>query len=448
MRYPGSESNRLEFKKTIPQNGQILKSVCGFANQFGGELLIGVAADGEVVGVSEEESRRLLQFLDQLIVEGVFPPMVPQIYVRAFDEKLVVAIQVSPGSQKPYYVRNEGPDNGVYIRLGPTTHRASAEMIDLLRWQARGRTFDSMPCFQATGLQLQMASLKKFFANRPSTPTEPTEALLESYQILVREQGIVLPTYGGLLLFSETPQQYLPESFIICTHYKSRGEREVLATKDCVGPLPQQRNDALDWVLSRLNRSFVIRGLQRTETLEIPLEALREAITNAIIHRNYGIHSTIKISIEADRIEIWSPGGFPGPLDPKQLEQGVACSRNPLISNIFREMGLAEKLGSGFPTIFSSYRKAGLAPPEVIEGTNCVKVILPRTALKTLPSDGPVHDVYRLLLNLGGVSAEELRTRLPISPTTLRRYLHQLIEQGLVERKGRGKATIYLPISR
>ena len=120
------------------------------------------------------------------------------------------------------------------------------------------------------------------------------------------------------------------------------------------------------------------------------LQSGREALLNAIVHRNYHIKAPIKIAIYENRVEIFSPGQFPGPLDPKNLKTGITYLRNPAICKILRESGYVEKLGSGLITIFESYEKRNLEDPIVIEGENYIKCILPRVLkpVKVLDESG------------------------------------------------------------
>lgn len=443
MYYPEKESVRLEFKITKPKKDQILKTVCGLANQFGGRLVIGVDDDGVITGVADAEAIELQQYLDQHIVQGVFPPVIPQVMAQRIDDKLVVIVEVAPGSQKPYYVRAEGPTNGVYIRLGASTHRAPPELIEDMRWQSRGRSWDTIPFFQASSHELS-AQLLAQFGRSKSIAGEVDETLLEHYQIVTREQNHICPSTGGLLLFAEQPQRYFADAFIICTHYKECQERSVLAAADCTGPLMQQLDLALEFVQSRLYHQWHVSGKMRQERLEIPEVAIREAIINALMHRHYGLPSPIKIAIDRHVLEVWSPGAFACPLPASHYRSGITHARNPLIARVFRELKLAERLGSGLAIMLDSCEKAGLRTPDILEGPNWVKVTLfrgPATSADATESilDECLHGVAAL----GSASAEQVSKHLGISSSTARRRLNALIEQGRLIRQGQGPATRY-----
>ena len=272
---------------------------------------------------------------------------------------------------------------------------------------------------------------------------------MKSYKLLLEDNHRIYATVAGVLLFSSNPQYYLPEAFVICTHFQGTEGRNVLATRDCTGTLFQQVNDCLAFLSERLYHQFEIKGTQRDEQLEIPEDALREVVINAIVHRNYQISGPGKIAIYSDRVEIFSPGNFPGPLQSDNLEMGLTYIRNPVICRIFREAGYIEKLGSGFITLFSRYRERQLSTPMVVERTGFVKCILPR------PSNQPEHPavtvedmrestIIRLLNVVDALTTKDIVNQFHVSRQTAYRILTVLVNKGLLKKKGSGAATVYI----
>jgi ATP-dependent DNA helicase RecG len=252
------------------------------------------------------------------------------------------------------------------------------------------------------------------------------------------------PSIAGILLFGKDPQRFIPESFIICSHFSGIDGRDVNATIDCTGDLFSQLSTAINFVTSRLNKQFVITKIKRSQTLEIPEVALREIIINAIVHRDYSISGSIKIAIYDDRVEIFSPGSFPGPINVNQLETGVTYIRNHTICKLFREAGYIEKLGSGFLSLFKSYRDYQLAEPQVIEGNHFIKCILPRSPRA---DDHDPEDPKKLLIKLfasnNQISASEIANELTISRQTAARWLSTLVKEKKIKVIGKGPATRY-----
>jgi ATP-dependent DNA helicase RecG len=249
-----------------------------------------------------------------------------------------------------------------------------------------------------------------------------------------------------MLLFGKEPQKHLTESFIICSHFLGNSGREVVATRDCTGSLFQQYKECMTFLLTQLNMRFTIEGMNpREQELEVPEEALREVVINALVHRSYHISAPTKIAIYGDRIEVFSPGNFPGPIQIDHLTIGITYIRNIIIARAFREIGLMEKLGSGFQTLFRCYEEAGLPTPIIHEGGGFVKCILPRPVGKTLFQEyqDPLIKLFNTHLE---VKIVDVMKALAISRATATRRLQVLLDQGIVERVGLGPSTRYVRV--
>lgn len=454
MKYPGEESSVLEFKREVPKNDQIIKTVIGFCNQKGGEIVIGVDNDGTIVGVPEEAVTQLREYLDKSIYDATYPAIIPRIFSQRFGEKIVVFIRVSEGMNKPYHIKAEGIRKSTYIRIGRTTSLAKPETIDELKWQSRpgSMSYDAMAVYDATIGDLDFDKFETFLKSRRHVPKGPIniQELLRAYYLITEERGYEYPTVAGILLFGKDPQRFLPEAFTVCTEYSGLEGRNVLSHINCMGTLFEQYFKAYTFVIDRLAYSFTIAGMKREEILEIPEVAIREAIVNAIVHRNYHISASIKISIYGNRVEIFSPGDFPGQLTQDNLRCGISYIRNNVITRVFQEIGYIEKLGSGITAIFESFEKRGLEEPQVAEGANFVKAILPRSSAKTknseVFSDDELQRILRLFKTSSELSMSDIIEQTRLNRATAGRRVASLVENGLIKKIGKGKATRYLLI--
>lgn len=431
MKYPDLESSILEFKQELPKNEQIIKTIVGFCNQNGGKIVVGVNNAREVVGINEEEIQKSMEYLDKTIFQASNPPILPLIYSQNMGDKNLLLIEVSKGMNKPYYIKSEGLEKGVYVRLGRNTLRANADLIEELKWQSRGISFDLLPVYHSKREDLDLKILKNL-----------SDEQLLTRHILTEEHTKKYPTGAGILLFASKPQRFFSEAITICSHFSGTKGREAIASVDCTGTLFEQLDTAYAFIISRLSRTFSIRGKKRQEELEVPEIAIREILINALVHRNYHIPGPIKIAIYDHQIEIFSPGGFPGPLVPSNLHHGLTYIRNTGICRIFREAGLMEKLGSGFLTVFDSYTKAGLVTPEIIEGENYIKCILPRTKNRDLASS----DSSRILVlvdRLNEISIADVIENLNFSRATAGRKLASLVTEGILAQTGHLKTSRY-----
>lgn len=451
MKFKETESSTLELKSEFPKNNQIIKTIIGFCNQFGGKIMIGIDNNGTIIGVSEETVEKAREYLEKSIYEATAPSILPSVYTQLIGDKLILIIEVASGMNKPYYLRSEGLEKGVYIRLGRSTIRANADMIEELRWQSRGREYDKMPVYNASENDLDKKAIATFLNQRKSkskSKISVDQALL-AYHLLIVEHAHNYPTNGGLLLFGKDPQHFFEYAIIMCGHFKGITGREAIASKDCIGGLIDQYHTAYDFIINRLNKSFTIKGKIRKEKLEIPEVAIREVLINAIVHRNYHIPSPIKIAIYENRIEIYSPGTFPGPISQYGLLSGSTFWRNTVICKVFRELGLIELMGSGFLELFKSYKARGLDEPKVLEGDGFIKCILPRQSLKhatvkqRLKTTDEYQDILDLFKHVSELSISDIMQTLNITRTTAGRRISKMIKDGILLKKGNGKATRY-----
>lgn len=450
MKYPELESSTVEFKSDFPQNDQILKTIIGFCNQNGGKLIIGVANNGTIVGLPADKIQKALEYLEKSIFERSFPPIMPQIHLQTVAGKTILILQVSEGMNKPYYIPSIGPEKGTYIRLGRSTLQATPEIIEELKWQSRGKFFDTMPVHQATIDDLDSKLIEYFLLERKKGALKrvgPLNEILKSYHLIVEEHTHLYPTVAGILLFGKNPQQFFSEAITMCSHFRGISGRDALASKLCEGTLINQFNEALGFLERQLNRSFTIKGRYREEQLEIPESALREMLINALVHRNYHIPAPNKVTIFENRVEIFSPGSFPGPLNTQNLRMGLTYIRNKAISRIFQEIYLMEKLGTGFITLFESYEQRNLQAPEVIELANAVKCILPRPSAGH-PQIAPdiTHDIMRLFDVATELTMREIVEQLAIPRATAGRKVATLVTQGFLKKIGLGRGARYTKV--
>ena len=439
--YPERESTILELKRAIPSNEQIIRTVIGFCNLYGGKLVLGVEDSRKIVGIPEAEIEAQMEYLNKSIYEACSPPVLPSIHTQRVKNKLLLVVEVSEGMNKPYFKTSEGLSTGTYVRIGRSTIRANAEMIEELKWQSRGRSYDQLPLYQSSPSDLDRDAVSTFLKSRPGrAKVQVLDRILRSYDLVAKDQSREYATIGGMLLFGRRPQDFVSEAFVIATHFSGKSGRRALATRDCTGTLFSQFEDAFSFITSRLTKSYAILGRRRVEKLEIPGEAIREVLVNALVHRSYAISGPTKIALYDDRLEVFSPGLFPGPMSTDDLESGITYIRNITIAKVMREAGYVEKLGTGFITLYDSYRKAGLKRPVVIEGENFVKCILPRVHEAGLEGE---ESLMGLFSRLSEVSVKDVQEYLSISKASAGRRLSELLEKGLIKRMGRGPRTRY-----
>jgi ATP-dependent DNA helicase RecG len=445
MYYDEFESSILEFKRELPGNDQIIKTIIGFCNQNGGKLILGIDNSRKIIGLKEEDLNKAFEFLDKTIFESTHPPIIPKIYSQFVNNKSILIIEVASGMNKPYFRKSEGLKKGTYIRLGRNTLRATDDLIKELQWKAKGIDFEQMPVYRANKDDLNYKEFEKFLLSKKNkAKIKNLDLILSSYHIITIEQSNFYLTIAGILLFGKSVQNFFSEAMIICSHFKGISGREAIASIDCENNLFNQFEQAYNFIISRLNKSFKIDGVKRKEQLEIPEIAIREALLNAIVHRNYHIKSPIKIAIYNNRIEIFSPGQFPGPLNVNELTFGITYLRNPAICKIFRESNYIEKLGTGFIAIFDSYEEYNLITPSIIEGENYIKCILPREKKeKKIKKVNDKSKLMNLFDKYKEITIKDVMRELTLSKSSATRIVNKMISSKKIKKIGHAKASRY-----
>ncbi|MFA6037854.1 MAG: ATP-binding protein [Legionellales bacterium] len=436
--YPERESKTLEFKSQLPNLSHLNKTCVAFANGIGGKIIIGIEdKTHEIIGISDEIRNRVYDELPNSIYDATSPPLLVEIYEKSFGDLSVIIIDVPASIKKPVFIKSEGSINGVYLRAGSNTRKANSEYIEELMRENKRIHYDE------ESIAAQVSILSHEMLHRLYKKID--KRILQAEKIVnatTSDSKQILPTVAGTLAFCEKPDDYIPEAMIICTRFLGKDGRDIIQTEEIRGTIETQIEISFQLIRSWLLRDYALVGVKLAGTLLIPEIALREAITNAVIHRKYWIPGAIKIALYDDRLEIFNPGGFPGLVDINNLGDGTTYLRNPNLARIARRLGLVEKLGTGIKMIFESFKKANIIEPEFIENADSIKVIF-----HFLPATQGYPDENTKILSLFAfkkeISISDVETFLNVSRNTATRKLNQLIKSGKIKRNGRGPAVRY-----
>jgi ATP-dependent DNA helicase RecG len=446
------ESKTLELKLQLPQHESIAKTVVAFANTSGGKLVIGVNDQRQVMGVQEDELFALQDQLTSLIFDRCYPAILPELYTANLNGKLVLVIEVFRGNLLPYYLKAEGKNKGTYLRIGASNRKADFEHILELERQKRNRSFDEEACREQTLQTLDLTPLQSRFAAL-GKPLD--EEKLKNLKLTLQENGQTYPTQGLMILLGRYPQVAIK-----CARFKGTDMSVFLDRKEYSGDLLSQLEQAEGFIKNHIHLRGEILGLQRTDTYELPAAALREALINALIHRDYtNPGRDIKVGVYDDIVNIVSPGGFPSTLTAEALVEGRSEIRNRVIARVFKELGYIEQWGSGIQRIKSACLAQGLSEPRVREKGDFVDVEFYRavaedTAEIDLPnigkvsgSIGKVSEKQRcILLHLETqttITSKTVESLVNVKEAMARRILKEMTDKGLIERKGQGRSTYY-----
>lgn len=366
------EGKKIEFKQQFPSGSSIAKTAVAFSNGAGGKLLIGVMNDGTINGISDNEVLEFPDRISNIIYDTCYPAIIPEIYSENIENKNILVIQIYPGNLKPYYIKSEGKINGTYIRVGATNKLADQEMIIELERQRMNVSFDEEYVFDVDIDNIDLKSLSADFLGYTGKNLNESEMI--NLKILKNENGRMLPSKAAMLL---TGSRYFEFARIKCARFKGNDVGEFIDQKEIAGSIYAQVENALNFAKMYIAKKGVITELQRIDEYEVPMVAIREAITNAVVHRDYSISgSDIKLAIFDDRIEITSPGQLPKTLDIEEIKQGRSEIRNKVIARFFKELRFIEEWGTGIKRIIKTCEEAGLKEPDFIETGMHFKVII------------------------------------------------------------------------
>jgi len=439
--YPERESKSLEFKSQLPNFHNLIKTCVAFANGMGGKIIVGIDDKSrEVIGIDDKIRNRVYDEFPNSLYDATSPSLFAEIYEKRYDDLSVIIIEIPYGSKKPVFIKKEGIPEGVYLRAGSNTRRASQEYIEELMRESKRINFDEEAIHADLNI-LSKEHIKSLFKKIDIEHWVAEKIVCRSSA----NSGKYFPTVAGTLIFCETPHLYIPESLVHCTRFLGVDGRDIIQSEEIQGNLEKQIEVSFQLVKSWLMREYKLFGSKLRGKMIIPEVALREAIINALIHRKYWIPGATKIALYDDRLEIFNPGNFPGLFDLNHLGDGTTYLRNPHLARLARRFGLVEKLGTGIRVILESCNKAGLKRPEYLEGADSVKLVF-----SFLPAEdtfsGDEEKLLALFTMRGELRLEEVEKYLDVSRNTATRKLNQLIKTAKVKRQGKGPAVKYILI--
>lgn len=428
-----AEGKTLEFKRDLSSVDGVLRTVVAFANTAGGALLIGVE-DGtrSVRGVAhalEVEER-----VTNLISDAIVPRLMPDIEIIAWRRSEVVAMEVHPSPSRPHYLVSEGPERGVYVRVGSSNRRADRELTEEMRRTARGESYDeqAMPSLDSEAIDFRAAS-ESFNGIRKLSRKD-----LSTLRFITRHQGRDVPTVGGLLLFGRDRERYFPDAWIQAGRFVGNDKSEIADQAEIRQHLPAAIQAAVAFVERNTSQAVAIGKLRREERSTLPPVAVREALVNAIVHADYAQRGApIRVSIFDDRLEVESPGLLPFGLTVDDLHRGVSKLRNRVIGRAFHELGFIEQWGSGIQRMTRGCRNAGLDEPVFEELAHRFRVTI-RTTIAHARTVDPVDDaiLQSLRRHHAGMSTQYIARVIDLSARATRTRMLRLIDLGLVHEMG------------
>ncbi len=429
------ESETVELKAIVVED--IKKEIIAFANCEGGKLYIGVLDDGTVTGLDNPDETSLQ--ISNMVRDAIKPDLTMFLHYETVtvDGKKIVTVDIQQGTERPYYIAKKGlRPEGVYVRQGyssvPATNTAIRRMIK----ETDGDHFEEMRSLEQ---KLTFESAKKIFAERNVKFGFTQMKTLG----MATQDGVY--TNLGLLLSDQCVHTIKAAVFqgITQSEFKDR--------KEFSGSLFRQMNEAYDFIDFRNQTHSTFDKLYRIDRRDYPETAVREALMNLLVHREYSFRASTFISLYSDRLEFISIGGLVSGVSLKDVTMGISVCRNAKLANIFYRLELIEACGTGIIKIMEAYEGTGMTP-QIETSDNAFKIILPN--LNAMPEPArqiqvnseksmPEEKVIAVTKQRGFVTRKEIEILLGMGQSSCGRLLKKMIENGLLIQEGTGKNIHY-----
>jgi ATP-dependent DNA helicase RecG len=426
------ENEHVEFKRNVDE--RIGRTICAFLNTDGGKIAIGVEDNGQIVGCAKDAEEKLGN-----LISAISPRHKVDIDILFVEDRKIVIVTV-PKSERLHAFGNIG-----YIRIGSTSRELMLDEIAEKAAESLLLKFDEALCIDANENDISGQIFEEYINKRMEIrgvekPAYEKKKVLE--MIKATYKGKV--TNAGVIFFCDHPERFHMQAELRFIEFKSQDMRDVLEEKMFTGSIWRISDDAGKFIENKIPREATIKGFDKIVSPKFPIEALREAINNALIHRNYFDPADIRIFLFPDRIEVVNPGSFPADVTP---EMPVHRPRNPLLSQYFFDIGKIEKYGSGLLKMRSMCKEGGYQEPEFVLKARQTKVIfhfIPiklREALKKL--DETDKKIINAINEKETMKTGELLGIISMSRDSLVERINKLVGSGLIEKKGRGRGIYY-----
>ena len=423
------ENERVEFKQSLSERKQILEAISAFSNSKGGTVVIGIHPNNKVHGVTI--GANTLENLSNEIKQNTDPTIFPSIEIASIGSKRLIVIHVQEYPVKPVWTSDR-----VFLRVGRTNQRASAEKIRQMIQRAQPYRWDQHTPRGSKLSDIDSSRIRAFYKaveeerSALIVGSKSLTAVLAKLHLLNEKK----PNAAAILLFGMNPQSYFVQSQVRCARFKGRDTDEFLDLKVFEDTIIEQVPSILEFIERHLRVSAKVTGkAQRSEAWEIPKEAIREAVINAICHRDYEDTGNVQVRIFDDRIEIWNPGILPEGLSIESLRgEHRSQPRNNLIANCFYRLKYIEQWGTGTNRMIRLCKRSGVPEPSFRQEHGSFVVTFKRvvshatnTATKMKLSKTQLS-ILQYLKKHGGASTSELVEFLQISDRAIRKNIESM----------------------
>lgn len=350
------ENSQIEFKSAGIRPENAAREIVAFANTLGGSLLIGVEDDGTITGIESS----LETWVANISRNNIIPALQLDVQEIDIDSKTVCLITTPKGQDRPYQTQ----DGKYWLRAGSTNRMATKEELSRLFQQAGLVHFDTSPVGNTDISHIDLKAVDHYYRSYYETnfidlPEDEQHSLLVNTDILVEHENKWVASVGGLLMFGKQPQRRLPQSSIMFAVFKGDDiTDELIDKKEITGTATELIDKTVSLLQLYIPKPSTIEGTQRKEVTHIPPKVLREAVVNAVMHRDYSIsHRKTQVHVYSNRIEITSPGTLANTLTLEKIRYGNSAPRNIFLVKFLDNLRYFDGLGRGIPMMLKAMQE-------------------------------------------------------------------------------------------
>lgn len=461
LRAIGNDTQQYEVKEAkgaLPKS--IVETLSAFSNAQGGFVILGISEKNGFVPVEGFDARKMQDALSSAC-ERLTPVVRPDIQVIPFEEKLVLCARINEmhPRDKPCYIAARGMYDSSFIRTGDGDRRMTPYEIDRFMGEHVQPTYDDEPVEGATLDDLDADLLQGFIKRqRELHPrllgTRSDDEILLDLHVTKRVDDAIVPTLAAIVAMGRFPQKFFPRLNVTFTAYpgttktqRVSDNKRFVDSQTILGPIPFMIEDVLAAVARNTRNAAVIEGAFRKDVPDYPPVALREAVANALMHRDYSSAargSQVQVNLYIDRVEILNPGGLYGDVTIDSLGvSGVSSSRNQFLSNILETTPfpgggyVVENRGTGYQEIGEQLERANMLPPEPKNSTVSFSLTFDKRKImraEQVTSVGHVDEaILDYLATHSSASAKELTDASGLSRSAVSNHIKGLIGAGKIE---------------
>lgn len=424
------ETNKLEFKADLPKDHKkYIKTAVAFSNSFGGRILFGVTDGREIIGLPDDTLYSIKDTITDSIYQACNPVIVPDVYCVSVSGKNILVVEILPGADCPYFIKSEGIEKGTYIRVSGTSMPADLATIRMLQMRGRGYSFDKLAC---NIVEVKPESLDALCAKLSAYKLPIDSVKLENMGVITKVGNGYTATNAYALL---TSNPFL-HARVQCARFLDKEGTVFFDSAEFTGDIVSQVEGAMAFTLKQLFKSSEIDSLVRKDFYDVPEKAIREAIVNAVVHREYSMEdSSIFVKIYDDHLDVESPG-LPLGLDINDLGSGRSKIRNQVIASVFKAIGFIEQYGTGIRRMIKACEEQNLKPPEFIEDKDYLIVRFQRRTLDSRGSSDDEKVVISLIVDNPNITKKEISEMTGISESRIKRIVSNMRKNGLIGYEG------------